>query len=132
MVMTYNSMRAHGIHPGKKETPNYGGYSGSHVCHEDFVIKIPAKADLTKIAPVLCAGITVWEPLVNHGATTQKGLHIGVAGIGGLGTMGLKLAKALGHTVYAITHSKNKVPLMKEKGADHVVLTSDPESVKQY
>ena len=64
--------------------------------------------DFTKTAPILCAGITMYSPLVHWGATSKKNMHIGIMGIGGLGTMGIKLAKALGHTVYAISTSASK------------------------
>lgn len=107
--------------PGRKEIPNFGGYSGSHVAHEKFVIRIPEKADKAKIAPVLCAGITMYEPLVYHGAKTEKNMKIGIVGLGGLGTMGIKLAKALGQTVYAISSNVNKESLAKEKGADFFI-----------
>ena len=59
-------------------------------------------------------------------------MAIGIVGIGGLGTMGIKLAKALGHTVYAISTSANKEQMAKEKGADHFVVSIDPESMKTY
>ena len=55
---------------------------------------------------------------------------VGVVGVGGLGTMGIKLAKALGHTVIAISRSMDKEKMAKEKGADHYIASSDPESVK--
>lgn len=58
-------------------------------------------------------------------------MTIGVVGIGGLGTMGLKMAKALGHTVVAISTSNKKEELSKEKGADHFVVSTDPESMKK-
>ena len=64
--------------------------------------------DLSRTAPILCAGITMYSPLAHWGATTKKNMHIGILGIGGLGTMGLKLAKALGHTVYAISSKADK------------------------
>lgn len=64
--------------------------------------------DLEKTAPIVCAGITVYDPLCHYGADKKKNMHIGVAGIGGLGTMAIKLAKAMGHTVYAISSSDKK------------------------
>lgn len=124
MVHTYSSERKYGLIPGDSDVPNYGGYSGSHVAHEHFILKIPSSMDLSRTAPILCAGITMYSPLVHWGATTKKNLHIGIIGIGGLGTMGIKLAKALGHTVYAISSSASKESSSKEKGADHFILAT--------
>lgn len=71
-------------------------------------MKIPDELPLEKVGPVLCAGITMYDPLRNWGATSGQKMTIGVIGIGGLGTMGVKLAKALGHKVVAVSTSKNK------------------------
>lgn len=101
-------MRTHNHLSGNRESPNYGGYSGSHVVNQRFIVRIPAGMDLTRTAPILCAGITLYDPLVHWGAKTKKNMHIGILGIGGLGTMGIKLAKAMGHTVYAISTSAHK------------------------
>ena len=64
-------MRKHGCCPGNKETQTLGGYSGSHVLHEHFVIKIPDSIPLDKAGPILCAGITMYDPLRHWGATKQ-------------------------------------------------------------
>jgi uncharacterized zinc-type alcohol dehydrogenase-like protein len=82
--------------------------------------------DLVRCAPILCAGITLYDPLKYYGACEKKNMKIGVIGIGGLGTMGIKLAKALGHTVYAISSSASKESLAKEKGADFFVDSKCP------
>ena len=85
---------------------------------------------LEKAAPILCAGITMWSPLNHWGATnTDKELSIGIVGIGGLGTMGIKLAAALGHRVVAISSSDKKRALAKSKGATGYVVSKDPASV---
>lgn len=78
----------------------------------------------------MCAGITLYDPLKHWGALNGKPMCIGVIGIGGLGTMGLKMAKAMGHRVVAISTSAAKAALAKEKGADGFVASSDPESMK--
>lgn len=76
----------------------------------------------------MCAGITLYAPLVKFMATkSKKKLNIGIVGIGGLGTMGIKIAAALGHTVTAISRSAHKEALAKEKGATNFVVSSDPE-----
>lgn len=85
-----------------------GGYSGSQVTHEKFVIKIPDSMDMAKASPILCAGITMYDPLRHWGYLEGKPRTVGIIGIGGLGTMGIKIAKALGHTVVAISTSASK------------------------
>lgn len=85
--------------------------------------------DITRAAPILCAGITMYSPL-NYWDCTKGGKTVGVVGIGGLGTMGIKLAKALGNKVVAISTSNKKEAMAKEKGADTFVVSKDPESIK--
>jgi len=92
-------------------------------------MKIPDGVPLDKAGPILCAGITMYDPLRHWGATEGKKMTIGIIGIGGLGTMGIKLSKALGHTVVAISSSPNKKDLATEKGADFFVVSKDPESM---
>lgn len=100
------------------------------VIHEHFVIKIPDGMPLEKAGPILCAGITMWSPLNHWGATKgDKKLSIGIVGIGGLGTMGIKLAAALGHRVVAISSSDKKRDLAKSRGATDYVVSKDPQSV---
>mmetsp|Transcript_32298 Transcript_32298/g.49452 ORF Transcript_32298/g.49452 Transcript_32298/m.49452 type:complete len:116 (-) Transcript_32298:247-594(-) len=73
----------------------------------------------------------MYDPLRHYGATVPgKKMNIGVIGIGGLGTMGIKLAKALGHTVTAISTSVGKKQMAQEKGADHFVVSTDPSSME--
>ena len=78
----------------------------------------------------MCAGITLYDPLRHWGATEGKQMRIGIIGVGGLGTMGIKLAKALGHIVYAISTSPNKAQLARDKGADHFICSGDPNSLQ--
>ena len=87
---------------------------------------------LDKAAPLLCAGVTMWSPLETWGATEPgKKLNIGIVGIGGLGTMGIKLAAALGHRVVAISTSSSKETLASEKGAHAFVVSTDPVSASK-
>jgi alcohol dehydrogenase (NADP+) len=85
---------------------------------------------LETAGPILCAGITMYEPLKYWGALEEgKKMTIGIVGIGGLGTMGIKLAKAAGHDVVAISTSANKEKMSKEKGATFFVNSKDPKSM---
>merc|ERR1719201_2569036 len=87
--------------------------------------------DKEKTAPILCAGITMYSPLA-HWDCLKGGKTVGIVGIGGLGTMGIKLAKAMGNKVVAISTSDKKETLAREKGADEFVVSKDPESIKKY
>jgi len=123
-------LKTYGHIGGNPDTQNFGGYSASNVVHEHFIIKIPDGIPLDKAAPILCAGITLYDPLKYWGATEPgKHMSIGIIGVGGLGTMGIKLAKALGHRVVAISTSANKEAMAKEKGADAFVVSTDNGSM---
>jgi len=78
----------------------------------------------------MCAGITLYDPLKNWGALNGKTMCIGIVGIGGLGTMGIKMAKAMGHRVVAISSSEAKREMSMEKGADAYVASTSPESMQ--
>ena len=113
---------------GNPELPLWGGYSGSRSVHEDFLLMVPDAIPLDKAGPIMCAGITMFDPLIHWGAVDGgKKMTIGIVGLGGLGTMGVKLAKALGHRVISISHSAHKEPLAKEKGADTFVHSANEE-----
>src|SRR5512136_2582743 len=99
-VYTYNSPDKH------TGTVTYGGYSESIVVDERFALRIPKNLDLAGAAPLLCAGITTWSPLRRQGVS--KGKKVGVVGLGGLGQMGVKLARALGAHVAVFTTSPAK------------------------
>jgi len=115
---------------GNPDTQNFGGYSGSEVVNQHFIVKIPAGIPLEKAGPIVCAGITVYDPLRYWGATKGVKMTIGIIGIGGLGTMGIKLSSLLGHRVVAISRGSDKEAMAKEKGADAFVNSKDPESMK--
>jgi uncharacterized zinc-type alcohol dehydrogenase-like protein len=84
---------------------------------------------MDKVGPILCAGITLFDPMIHWGAMKKK-MTIGVIGVGGLGTMGIKLARAYGHHVVAVSTSPNKEAMAKEKGADTFVVSKDPKSME--
>ena len=132
MTGTYNGVKKHNYALGNQEVKTRGGYSGSHTVHESFVISIPDTMDMPKTAPILCAGITMYDPLRHWGFTTTTGKTVGIIGVGGLGTMGIKLAKAMGHKVVAISTSSKKEALAKEKGATDFVVSTDPESIQKH
>lgn len=107
-----------------------GGYSESIVTDENYVLNIPESLDLASAAPLLCAGITVYSPL--HHWKVGKGTKVGILGIGGLGHVAIKIAKAMGAFVTVLTTSEEKIDDAKRLGADDAVLTSDPENMKKY
>ncbi|WP_339617435.1 NAD(P)-dependent alcohol dehydrogenase [uncultured Gilvimarinus sp.] len=100
-----------------------GGYSDKIVVSDRFVVKVPAKLDPASAAPILCAGITTYSPLKHFGV--KKGDKVGVIGMGGLGHMGVKFAKAMGAEVTIFTRSKSKIAEAKKQGADHVIISTD-------
>ncbi|MFO8044959.1 MAG: NAD(P)-dependent alcohol dehydrogenase [Halomonas sp.] len=105
-----------------------GGYSDSIVVSEHFVLRMPEGIDLASAAPILCAGITTYSPLRHYGV--KAGHKVGVIGMGGLGHMGVKLAKALGAEVTVFTRTEAKVEEARRHGADHVVISGDPEQME--
>ena len=109
-------------------SPTYGGYSASIVVAEPFVLRLPDSLDMAAAAPLLCAGITTWSPLKNW--NVGPGSKVGVVGLGGLGHMGVKFAKALGAEVTMITTSPAKGEDAKKLGADHVLVSTDKAAMK--
>ena len=89
---------------------------------------MPEKLDPASAAPILCAGITTYSPLKHF--KVGKGHKVGVLGMGGLGHMGVKFAKALGAEVTIFTRSEAKVAEAKKQGADHVIISTDKEQMK--
>lgn len=108
----------------------FGGFSKTYVCNERYVLKMPAFDDLAAAAPLLCAGITVYSPLKHWGAGPGK--KVGILGIGGLGHLAIKIAKAMGAEVIVFTTSKSKVEDAKRLGADVAVLSSDETEMAKY
>ena len=110
------------------DRPTFGGYSEQVVVEERFVVKVPESLDLKAVAPLLCAGITTWSPLRHW--KVGPGQKVGVVGLGGLGHMGVKFAKALGAHVVMITTSPEKGKDATRLGADEVLLSRDEAAMK--
>ncbi len=120
-TFTYNAVDRH------DQMPMFGGYSEKIVVSDKFVVKIPKGLDLKGAAPLLCAGITTWSPL-RHWKVGKKS-KVAVIGLGGLGHMALKLAKALGADVTLFTRSPGKEKDARRLGAHHVVLSTDEKQM---
>lgn len=101
----------------------FGGYSEKVVVDQAFVLRIPDNLDLAAAAPLLCAGVTTWSPLVHWNVT--KGTRVAVVGLGGLGHMAIKLAKGLGATVTLFSRTPAKIEDAKALGVDNVVISTD-------
>ena len=117
MVMTYGSMDKH------LGTPTLGGYSQGIVVTEDFVLRLPANLNPAAAAPLLCAGITTYSPLRRW--KVGPGQKVGIVGLGGLGHMGVKFARAFGAHVVLFTTSPGKADDARRLGAHEVVLSKD-------
>jgi len=120
-TLTYNDVDRH---DGMRM---FGGYSERIVVTEKFALKIPDGIDLAGAAPLLCAGITTWSPLRHWHA--GEGSNVAVVGLGGLGHMALKFARALGSHVTLLTHSPGKEDDARRLGAHDVVLTGDAKQM---
>lgn len=107
-----------------------GGYSDIIVVQQHFVIKIPQSMDLQYAAPLLCAGVTTYSPIVLN--KVDKGMKVGIAGIGGLGHIAVQLAASLGAEVYAFTTSADKVADIKKFGAKEVIVVDDPNKLRPW
>ena len=107
-----------------------GGYSNNIVVTEHFAIKIPGNIELQYAAPLLCAGITTYSPLMK--AKFKKGDKIGVTGIGGLGHLAIKLAVSKGAEVYAFTTSPSKISDVKSFGAKEVIVVNSVEDLEPW
>jgi uncharacterized zinc-type alcohol dehydrogenase-like protein len=107
----------------------YGGYSDSIVVDEHFVLRVSNKLDAAGTAPLLCAGITTYSPLRHW--KVGKGQKVGIVGLGGLGHMGVKFAKAFGANVVLFTTSPNKTADAIRLGADEVVISKNPAEMKK-
>lgn len=105
-----------------------GGYSSSVVVDENYVLSIPEGLDKAAAAPLLCAGITTYSPLRYF--DVEAGDAVGVVGLGGLGHMAVKLAKAMGAEVTVFTTSPAKAEAAQALGADKVVVSKDAEQMK--
>ncbi len=107
----------------------YGGYSESIVVDERFVLRVPSHLDLAGVAPLLCAGITTYSPIHRWGDIGGK--KVGVVGLGGLGHMGVKFARAFGARVAVFTTSPRKKEDAVRLGAHEVILSTDEEEMRR-
>jgi uncharacterized zinc-type alcohol dehydrogenase-like protein len=124
LTLTFNSPDKHlgGV--------TYGGYSDSIVVDEHFVLRVPSNLDLAGAAPLLCAGITTYSPLRHWGVT--KGKKVGVVGLGGLGHMGVKFARAFGAHVVVFTTSPGKTEDALRLGAHEVVVSRNADEMQKH
>src|SRR5262249_5476205 len=107
----------------------YGGYSESIVVDEAYVLRVPGGLDPAGVAPLLCAGITTYSPLRHW--NVGKGQKVGIVGLGGLGHMGIKFAKAFGAHVALFTTSPHKATDAVRLGADEVIVSRDSAAMQK-
>lgn len=112
------------------KTRTQGGYSSHITVKEKYVLKIKKGISLERVAPLLCAGITTYSPLKRFG--TKKGKKVGVVGLGGLGHMAVKIAKAMGAEVTVFSTSPHKEKDAKKLGAKNFIITSDSKNFEAY
>lgn len=111
-------------------TTTYGGYSDIMVADEHFIVRIPDNLPLDGAAPLLCAGITTYSPLRYFGLD-KPGMHVGVVGLGGLGHVAVKFAKAMGVKVTVISTSpKKEEEALKHLAADSFLVSRDQEQMQ--
>ena len=124
MTLTFNSPDKHlgGV--------TYGGYSEGIVVDEHFVLRVPSNLELAGVAPLLCAGITTYSPIRRAGVGAGK--KVGVVGLGGLGHMGVKFARAFGAHVVVFTTSPNKKEDALRLGADEVVVSRNADEMQKH
>lgn len=104
-----------------------GGYTNVMVVHEKFAILIPPEYPLEAAGPIMCAGVTLFDPLRRYGA--KEGTRVAIIGIGGLGDTGIKIAKAMGCSVTAVSSTQNKESIAKASGADDFICSSNAASM---
>ncbi|CAN0846296.1 Probable cinnamyl alcohol dehydrogenase [Linum grandiflorum] len=123
-IWSYNDVYTDG-------NPTQGGFAESMIVDQKFVVKIPEGMSPEQAAPLLCAGVTVYSPL-KHFGLKKSGLKGAILGLGGVGHMGVKIAKAMGHHVTVISSSdKKKVEALDHLGADEYLVSSDSATMEQ-
>ena len=122
MTGTYNGYERDG------KTIAFGGYSNGFVINEDYAVTIPGNLDMAGVAPLLCAGITLYSPIRYF--NTGPGMHVAVMGLGGLGHMGVKFAAALGAEVTVLSHSEGKRDDALRMGAKNFVVIKKGDDLK--
>lgn len=123
MVFTYNGRFASGA-------PSRGGYSSCITVDERYALRVPDNLPLAAVAPLLCAGITTWTPLVTHGLD-KPGKRVGIAGLGGLGHMAVKWVKALGGEPVVISRGTAKKADAERLGAVEYLDSTDEAAMKK-
>ncbi|GJS61484.1 probable cinnamyl alcohol dehydrogenase 6 [Tanacetum coccineum] len=109
---------------------NYGGYSEMLVADHRYVVHVPESLPMDAAAPLLCAGITVYSPMIDNKLHESSGKRIGIVGLGGLGHIAVKFGKAFGHHVSVISTSPSKEKEAKQGlGADDFIISTDPEQM---
>ena len=124
MTGTYNGLERDG------KTVALGGYSNNFVINQDYAVHIPDNLALEGVAPLLCAGITLYSPIKHW--NVGPGMKVAVMGLGGLGHMGVKFAVAMGAEVTVLSHSPTKKADALAMGAHHFISTKDPESLTSF
>jgi len=124
-IWTYNAVEL----VNGNNSPTQGGYSDKIVVNEKYVLAIPDKLPLAASAPLLCAGITLYSPLMHWKA--GPGMKLAIIGLGGIGHIGVKIAHALGADVTVLSHSPNKQDEAIRLGADNFYSISDPNTFKK-
>ncbi len=122
MVGTYNGTDRH------DGSTTFGGYSERIVCRDEFVLKVPDAMPMAEAAPLLCAGITTYSPLRTW--KIGPGSKVAVAGLGGLGHMGVKLAAAMGAEVTVLSRTEDKRADAEALGAHNFLLSSDKDAMR--
>lgn len=122
-TMTYGSPEP------EMDAMTYGGYSKHIVAREEFVLSVPDALDMSRAAPILCAGITTYSPLRTWGV--KEGSRVGVIGLGGLGHMAVKLAVAMGANVTVISRSTSKEDDAKAIGAKGILASTDGDAMAE-
>jgi D-arabinose 1-dehydrogenase-like Zn-dependent alcohol dehydrogenase len=121
LVFTYNSKLPDG-------RLTFGGYSDNMVVDQRFLLHMPASLPLDAAAPLLCAGITTYSPMKDHGLD-KPGQKIGVVGMGGLGSMAVRFGAAFGCEVTVISTSASKEAEARALGAKHFLLSTDKDAM---
>ncbi|GLJ15812.1 hypothetical protein SUGI_0260760 [Cryptomeria japonica] len=123
-IWTYND-----VYPDGK--PTQGGFASTMVVDQMFVVHIPGNLSLEQAAPLLCAGVTVYSPLKHYGYA-EAGKRCGILGLGGVGHVGVKIAKAFGHHVTVISSSNRKrEEALDVLGADEYLVSSDATQMQK-
>jgi uncharacterized zinc-type alcohol dehydrogenase-like protein len=123
-TFTYNAVERDGV------SRTYGGYSTRITVNQDYVLRIPSDIPAERAAPLLCAGITTYSPLRQFGV--QRGDNVAVVGLGGLGHMGVKFARAIGAQVTVLSHSRSKRDDALRLGAHDFVATKESDAFEKH